>query len=50
MPLLPDFTTLKQLGVRRISMGNFVYNKTRKVLATELQIIQNTQSFQNLFI
>ena len=50
MPNLPDFETLKNIGVKRISMGNFVYNKLRKVLSNELAIVQSTNSFQNLFI
>lgn len=49
MPKLPNFKTLKNLGVKRISMGNFVYNKLSKLLLNELKTIQNNNSFQNLF-
>ena len=49
MPNLPDFEVLKKLGVKRISMGNFVYNKLSKVLKEELMTIHNHNSFQNLF-
>lgn len=50
MPNLPDFETLKNLGVKRISMGNFVYNKLGKLLSNELATVQSTNSFQNLFV
>ncbi len=50
MPNLPDFETLMNLGVKRISMGNFVFNKLNNFLWTELDSIQNNRSFQNLFI
>ena len=49
MPNLPDFEILKQCGVERISMGNFVFNRIKKHLAHELKTIQLQQSFQNLF-
>ncbi|MCG8329725.1 MAG: isocitrate lyase/phosphoenolpyruvate mutase family protein [Chitinophagales bacterium] len=49
MPNLPAFSTLKGLGVKRISMGNFVYNKINKVLKSELEGILINDSFQNLF-
>lgn len=49
MPNLPSFSTLKGLGVKRISMGNFVYNKINKVLKSELEGILIDDSFQNLF-
>lgn len=49
MPNLPDFRILKNLGVKRISMGNFVYNKLSKILSKELEIIQDRSSFQSLF-
>lgn len=49
MPNLPSFSTLKGLGVKRISMGNFVYNKINKVLKSELEGILINDSFQNLF-
>ncbi|MEM8909801.1 MAG: isocitrate lyase/phosphoenolpyruvate mutase family protein, partial [Bacteroidota bacterium] len=50
MPQLPDFATLTELGVKRISMGGFVYNKLNKVLESELTTTLNNHSFQNLFV
>jgi len=50
MPNLPKFETLKNLGVKRISMGNFVFGKMNKTLETELATIQKNNSFQNLFV
>lgn len=49
MPSLPDFTTLQKLGVSRISMGNFVFNKMGKQLQSTLSQILEEQSFQSLF-
>jgi len=49
MPDLPAFDVLHQLGVKRISMGNFVFNKLLQVQEKELQSIQQTNSFQNIF-
>lgn len=49
MPNLPAFNILESLGVKRISMGNFVFNRTSKLLKQELKSIQVNNSFQNLF-
>lgn len=49
MPNLPNFGILSQLGVRRISMGNFVYNKLNGLLEQELGTILQSQSFKSLF-
>lgn len=49
MPGLPDFDNLAQLGVQRISMGNFVFNKINAQLETALKDILQHNSFQNLF-
>lgn len=49
MPKLPHFETLKKLGVKRISMGNFVYNKINKLLERELNEMLENNSFQNIF-
>ena len=49
MPNLPDFTVLKELGVHRISMGNFVFNKMNTALENELKQILQTNSFKALF-
>ncbi|WED28498.1 isocitrate lyase/phosphoenolpyruvate mutase family protein [Vibrio sp. DW001] len=49
MPELPDFSKLKDLGVRRISMGNFLFDKIIKDLQANLSSIQNNQSFESVF-
>jgi len=50
MPNLPNFEVLKNLGVKRISMGNFVCNNLSKVLEGELKAIQSNNSFESLFV
>ncbi len=49
MPKLPKFEILKSLGVKRISMGNFIFNKISVNLKKKLVTIQNDKSFKNLF-
>jgi 2-methylisocitrate lyase-like PEP mutase family enzyme len=49
MPGLPDFATLAKLGVRRISMGNFVHGATERKMQAMLGTIRNQQSFASLF-
>ncbi|MBR0572661.1 isocitrate lyase/phosphoenolpyruvate mutase family protein [Pasteurella atlantica] len=49
MPNLPDFETLHQLGVKRISMGNFLFDKMYRQLENTMQEISNHQSFQAIF-
>lgn len=49
MPALPDFATLMQLGVRRISMGNFVHGSMQRQLQETLAAIRTQQSFATLF-
>lgn len=49
MPNLPNFTTLAKLGVKRISMGNFVYSKLNSILTKELETVLQNDSFKNLF-
>lgn len=49
MPGLPDFASLQALGVKRISMGDFVFRRMRKSLKRELEKINSSQSFQSLF-
>ena len=49
MPKLPNFAILKELGVQRISMGNFVFNKMRATLEKELKNILQDNSFKILF-
>lgn len=49
MPDLSDFKTLESLGVKRISMGNFVFNKLQQDLENQLSNIVNQQQFKGLF-
>ena len=49
MPNLPDFETLARLGVRRISMGNFVFDKMYKDFEQTVQTVLNQNSFKSLF-
>ncbi|NAS13011.1 isocitrate lyase/PEP mutase family protein [Poritiphilus flavus] len=49
MPDLPDFHILKSLGVKRISMGNFVFNKMTDELRNTLEEIRSNQNFKSLF-
>jgi 2-methylisocitrate lyase-like PEP mutase family enzyme len=49
MPTLPDFETLKNLGVKRISMGNFVNKETYQHLESTLTKIENAASFSPVF-
>lgn len=49
MPGLVDFEKLENLGVKRISMGNFVYNKIQTDLKDLLIKIREQKSFKTLF-
>lgn len=49
MPDLPDFKKLKELGIKRISMGNFLFNKLYQQMDDQLNTIQNEGSFKTLF-
>ncbi len=49
MPNLPDFHILRSLGVKRISMGNFVFNKMTDDMRIVLSDIKSNQSFKYLF-
>ncbi|WKE66670.1 isocitrate lyase/phosphoenolpyruvate mutase family protein [Gallaecimonas kandeliae] len=49
MPELPDFDTLARLGVKRISMGNWLFDKLQEYLATQLNQIRQANSFAPLF-
>jgi 2-methylisocitrate lyase-like PEP mutase family enzyme len=49
MPNLPDFDTLATLGVKRISMGNFIFDKVAKQLENTLHSVLHTQSFNSVF-
>ncbi|MEO0472406.1 MAG: isocitrate lyase/phosphoenolpyruvate mutase family protein [Bacteroidota bacterium] len=49
MPHLPDFESLRKLGVKRISMGNFVFRAQQQYLAQTFSHLQTSQSFDSLF-
>ena len=49
VPNLPTFSELKNLGVKRISMGNFVHEAMLASLSSELKTIQKDQCFHSLF-
>ena len=49
LPNLPRFGTLRQLGVRRISMGNFMLAKLQNKLADSLQQVLDAQSAAPIF-
>ena len=49
MPNLPDFDTLSKLGVKRISMGNFMFDSINNHLESTLNSVLQTQSFKAIF-
>lgn len=49
MPELPPFDELARLGVKRISMGNFVHARLQQQLQRMLQDIRDQQSFRPVF-
>jgi len=49
MPDLPDFDSLKSIGVKRISMGNFLFDAMQDDLATRLNNIVQSNSFKPIF-
>ncbi|MBU2897512.1 isocitrate lyase/PEP mutase family protein [Vibrio hepatarius] len=49
VPNLPTFSELKNLGVKRISMGNFVHEAMLASLSSMLISIGQDQSFKGLF-
>ncbi|WP_299210666.1 isocitrate lyase/phosphoenolpyruvate mutase family protein [uncultured Dokdonia sp.] len=49
MPHLPDFETLKRLGVQRISMGNFLFDKMYSTFEETVQTVVNQNSFSAIF-
>ena len=50
MPTLPSFKDLESLGVKRISMGNFLYNNSISNIEKSINTIIDTQSFNSLFV
>jgi 2-methylisocitrate lyase-like PEP mutase family enzyme len=49
MPELPEFNRLAELGVKRISMGNFVHAQLQQQLLNMLKNIRAEQSFHPVF-
>ncbi|WP_299442575.1 isocitrate lyase/phosphoenolpyruvate mutase family protein [uncultured Aquimarina sp.] len=49
MPNLPGFETLASIGVQRISMGNFLFDKMYSQLERTTKEIVDQQSFQSIF-
>jgi 2-methylisocitrate lyase-like PEP mutase family enzyme len=49
MPNLPDFETLTKLGVKRISMGNFLFDKMYNEFEETVQSVLNQNSFTSIF-
>ncbi|MEB2774379.1 isocitrate lyase/phosphoenolpyruvate mutase family protein [Algoriphagus sp. D3-2-R+10] len=49
MPSLPNFEILTGLGVKRISMGNFLFDHMYKSFSESLQEIIDLQSFKSIF-
>lgn len=49
MPDLPAFDALQRLGVSRVSMGPFVYNKLNENFRKTLELIEDNQSFDVVF-
>ena len=49
MPNLPDFNTLRELGVKRLSMGNFLFDNMIHHLQATLCSVLDQQSFKSEF-
>ncbi len=49
MPDLPDFNILEELNVKRISMGNFVFDNLANNLENTLHSVLESQSFSPIF-
>ena len=50
MPDLPNFKNLERLGVKRISIGPFLYNNMIGKLEKSITEITNKQSFNSIFV
>jgi len=50
MPDLPTFEILKKCGVKRMSMGSFLYSKMTKNMEDTLSAIGKNQTFNDLFL
>jgi 2-methylisocitrate lyase-like PEP mutase family enzyme len=49
MPRLPDFETLSKLGVKRISMGNFLFDKMYRQFEQTTKTVVDQKSFNSIF-
>lgn len=49
MPDLPDFERLQAVGVKRISVGNFIYDDVAKYFENKLQQVVAEQTFGAIF-
>ena len=49
MPNLPNFEILTKLGVKRISMGNFLFDKMYDKFEETVQTVINQNSFKSIF-
>ncbi len=49
VPDLPDFNILEELGVKRISMGNFLHEAMMDSFSSMLSTIASEKSFETLF-
>jgi len=49
MPDLPAFSTLQQLGVKRISFGPFLYNAVSRYVNDTLAVVEELRAFSPLF-
>jgi 2-methylisocitrate lyase-like PEP mutase family enzyme len=49
MPDLPDFDTLNELGVKRISMGNFLFDRMYSMYEESTALLLSQRSFKSVF-
>lgn len=49
MPNLPDFETLAELGVKRISMGDFLFDNMYGQFEETIKTVLNQNSFKSIF-
>ncbi len=49
LPNLADFNTLTKLGVKRISMGNFLFDKMYNQFGETIKTVLNQKSFNSIF-
>lgn len=50
MPTLPDFDSLQEIGVKRISMGNFIFEAMYKGYKLHLSQLKQEASFKSIFV